>query len=186
MSKLFTPLTIRDVVLRNRIVVSPMCQYSAVDGFTNDWHLVHLGSRAVGGAALIIQEATAVSEEGRISPGDVGIYKEEHVEKMGSITRFIHQQGAVAGIQLAHAGRKASCAVPWNGSKQIKEKVQADTSRRRAHAPGIWIDSNAGKAGETAAANPRGDRAHVDNQERRRRGCQQRAPPYAHGNATLR
>jgi len=122
MSKLFTPLIIKDIVLKNRIVVSPMCQYSAENGFTNDWHLVHLGSRAVGGAALIIQEATAVSAEGRITAADVGIYKEEHIEKMQIITRFIHQQGSVAGIQLAHAGRKASCAVPGKGGMQIKEK----------------------------------------------------------------
>jgi 2,4-dienoyl-CoA reductase-like NADH-dependent reductase (Old Yellow Enzyme family) len=122
MSKLFSPLTIKDIEFKNRLVISPMCQYSAVDGFANDWHLVHLGSRAVGGAALIIQEATAVSENGRITPGDAGLYKEEHVEKWRRITDFIHQQGAVAGIQLAHAGRKASCSVPWNGGIQLKEK----------------------------------------------------------------
>ena len=121
MSKLFSPLHIKDVLFKNRIVISPMCQYSAVDGFANDWHLVHLGSRAVGGAALIIQEATAVSPEGRITPSDVGLYKDEHIEKLQCITMFIHQQGAVAGVQLAHAGRKASCEVPWNGSKQLKE-----------------------------------------------------------------
>jgi 2,4-dienoyl-CoA reductase-like NADH-dependent reductase (Old Yellow Enzyme family) len=122
MSKLLSPLIIKDIVFKNRISVSPMCQYSAVDGYANDWHLVHLGSRAVGGAALIIQEATAVSPEGRITPADLGIWEEEHIEKLHSITTFIHQQGAVAGIQLAHAGRKASCATPWNGSSQIKEK----------------------------------------------------------------
>ena len=122
MSKLFSTLTIKDIELKNRIVISPMCQYSAVDGFANDWHLVHLGSRAVGGAALIIQEATAVSPEGRITPGDLGLYKDEHIEKLQQITEFIHKQGALAGIQLAHAGRKASCAVPWNGSHQLKEK----------------------------------------------------------------
>lgn len=99
-----------------------MCMYSAVDGFANDWHLVHLGSRAVGGAALIIQEATAVSPEGRISPGDLGLYKDDHIEMLQRITSFIHQQGAVAGIQLAHAGRKASCAKPWDGGKQLKKK----------------------------------------------------------------
>jgi len=121
MSKLLSPLIIKDITFRNRITISPMCQYSAIDGFANDWHLVHLGSRAVGGAALIIQEATAVSAEGRITPGDLGLYKEEHIEKLRSITAFIHQQGAVAGIQLAHAGRKASCATPWNGAKQIKQ-----------------------------------------------------------------
>ncbi len=121
MSKLFSPLTIKDITFRNRIAISPMCQYTAEDGFANDWHLVHLGSRAVGGASLIIQEATAVSPEGRISPGDLGLYKEEHTEKLKSITSFIHQHGAVAGIQLAHAGRKASCAIPWKGVKQLKE-----------------------------------------------------------------
>ena len=119
MSKLFTPLVIKSVTLKNRLVISPMCQYSAVDGFANDWHLVHLGSRAVGGAALIIQEATAVSPEGRITPGDLGLYHETHIEKMLSITRFIHQQGAVAGLQLAHAGRKAGCALPWNGGNKL-------------------------------------------------------------------
>ncbi|MDP2113795.1 MAG: oxidoreductase, partial [Bacteroidota bacterium] len=123
MSKLLSPFIIKDIVFKNRIAVSPMCQYSAVDGFANDWHLVHLGSRAVGGAALIIQEATAVSPEGRITPADLGIYKEEHIEKMQSIAEFIHGQGAVAGIQLAHAGRKASCALPWNGGKQLSENA---------------------------------------------------------------
>ena len=121
MSKLFSSLIIKSVEFKNRIVVSPMCQYSAVDGFANDWHLVHLGSRAVGGAALIIQEATAVSAEGRITPGDLGIYRDEQIEKLQAITRFIHEQGAVPAIQLAHAGRKASCALPWNNGKQLKE-----------------------------------------------------------------
>jgi len=120
MSKLFSTLIIKDVEFKNRIVVSPMCQYSAVDGFANDWHLVHLGSRAVGGAALIIQEATAVSPEGRITPGDLGLYKDEHIQKLQCITDFIHENGALAGIQLAHAGRKASCTTPWNGSNQLK------------------------------------------------------------------
>jgi len=123
MSKLFSPLIIKDIEFKNRIVISPMCQYSAVDGFANDWHLVHLGSRAVGGAALVIQEATAISAEGRITPSDAGLYKDEHVEKWHGIVQFIHQQGAVAGVQLAHAGRKASCAEPWNGGHQLKEKV---------------------------------------------------------------
>lgn len=120
MSKLFSPLRIKSITLRNRIVVSPMCQYSAEDGYANDWHLVHYGSRAVGGAGLIIQEATAVSPEARITPADLGIYTEGHIEKFRSITKFIHQHGAVAGIQLAHAGRKAGCAKPWEGSKQLK------------------------------------------------------------------
>ena len=119
MSKLFSPLTIKSVTLKNRLVISPMCQYSSVDGFANDWHLVHLGSRAVGGVALIIQEATAVTPEGRITYGDMGIWKDEHVDKLKQIVAFIHANDAVAGIQLAHAGRKASCELPWNGGEQI-------------------------------------------------------------------
>ncbi len=110
MSLLFSPLKIKDIVFKNRIVISPMCMYSAVDGFANDWHLVHYGSRALGGAGLIIQEATAVSEEGRISAGDLGFYMEEHIRMLGRITSFIHQEGAVAGVQLAHAGRKGFMA----------------------------------------------------------------------------
>ena len=120
MSRLFSPLDIKSVTFRNRVVISPMCQYSAVDGFANDWHLVHLGCRAVGGAALIIQEATAVSPEGRITPGDLGLWNDGHMKKMEAITHFIHGQGAIAGIQLAHAGRKGGCALPWNGGKQLK------------------------------------------------------------------
>ena len=119
MSKLFSPLTIKDITFKNRLTVSPMCQYSSADGFANDWHLVHLGSRAVGGAALVMQEATAVAPEGRITPGDLGLYKDEHIAKLQSITSFIHAQGAVAGIQLAHAGRKASHRIPWEGGRQI-------------------------------------------------------------------
>jgi 2,4-dienoyl-CoA reductase-like NADH-dependent reductase (Old Yellow Enzyme family) len=121
-SKLFSQLTIKDITLKNRITISPMCQYSATNGFATDWHLVHLGSRAVGGASLIIQEATAVSPEGRITAGDLGLYQDEHIEKLRNITTFIHQQGGVAGIQLAHAGRKASCARPWNGGKQLSNQ----------------------------------------------------------------
>lgn len=102
--------------------MSPMCQYSATDGFAADWHLVHLGSRAAGGAGLIITEATAVSPEGRITPGDVGLWKDEHISGLSRIISFLHARGAVAGIQLAHAGRKASCAVPWEGGKQLDEK----------------------------------------------------------------
>src|SRR5476651_1179934 len=97
--KLFTTYKIKSIELRNRIVVSPMCEYSSVDGFADNWHLVHLGSRAVGGAGLIITEATAVSAEGRISYGDLGIYKDEHIEKLKEITDFIHQHGSIAGIQ---------------------------------------------------------------------------------------
>jgi 2,4-dienoyl-CoA reductase-like NADH-dependent reductase (Old Yellow Enzyme family) len=122
MSILFSSLTIKNITFKNRIVIAPMCQYSAVDGVANDWHLVHLGSRAVGGAGLIIQEATAVSPEGRISAGDLGLYNDAQIEKLQFITSFIKQQGSVAGIQLAHAGRKASCAVPWDGGKQIQQQ----------------------------------------------------------------
>src|SRR5438128_389892 len=110
MSLLLEPLKIRDITLRNRIVVSPMCQYSSEDGYAGDWHLVHLGSRAVGGAGLVFTEATAVEPRGRISPQDLGIWKDEHVPALKRITDFIKSQGGVAGIQLAHAGRKASTA----------------------------------------------------------------------------
>jgi 2,4-dienoyl-CoA reductase-like NADH-dependent reductase (Old Yellow Enzyme family) len=116
---LFSPLTIRAVTFRNRIVVSPMCQYSCEDGFATDWHLVHLGSRAVGGAALVFTEATAVSADGRISPADLGIWKDEHIEPLARIARFIRSQGAIPGIQLAHAGRKASTDKPWLGGKPL-------------------------------------------------------------------
>jgi 2,4-dienoyl-CoA reductase-like NADH-dependent reductase (Old Yellow Enzyme family) len=116
---LFAPLTIGSVTLANRIVVSPMCEYSCEDGFANDWHLVHLGSRAVGGAGLIFTEAAAVTPEGRISPADLGIWKDEHIAPLRRITDFLHSQGAHAGIQLAHAGRKASTQVPWLGEGAI-------------------------------------------------------------------
>jgi 2,4-dienoyl-CoA reductase-like NADH-dependent reductase (Old Yellow Enzyme family) len=119
MSKLFEPLQIKAIQLKNRIVVSPMCEYSSVDGFSNDWHLVHLGSRAVGGAALIISEAAAVSPEGRITPDDLGIYKDEHIEGLKRITTFIESQGSIAGVQLAHAGRKASNSSPWKGGRML-------------------------------------------------------------------
>lgn len=115
MPNLFDPLSIRDVTLPNRIVVSPMCEYSSTDGFANDWHLVHLGSRAVGGAGLVLTEAAAVAPEGRISPQDLGIWSNDHIEFLSRITGFIHSQGSVAGIQLAHAGRKASTYRPWDG-----------------------------------------------------------------------
>ena len=117
---LFTPLTIRGITLPNRLAVSPMCEYSCVDGFANDWHFVHLGSRAVGGAGLVIAEATAVVPEGRITYGDLGIWRDEHIAPLRRITNFITAQGSVPGIQLAHAGRKASCELPWDGGKAIK------------------------------------------------------------------
>ncbi len=116
---LFSPLTLRDITLRNRIAVSPMCQYSSEDGFANDWHLVHLGSRAIGGAGLVILEATAVIPEGRISPQDLGLWKDEHIAMLSRIAAFIKQQGAAPGIQIAHAGRKASTSRPWEGGKGI-------------------------------------------------------------------
>jgi 2,4-dienoyl-CoA reductase-like NADH-dependent reductase (Old Yellow Enzyme family) len=119
MSVLFSPLTLRSITFRNRIFVSPMCQYSSRDGFPTDWHLVHLGSRAVGGAGLVIVEATAISHEGRISPDDSGIWSDAHAEAFIPITRFISEQGAVPGIQLAHAGRKGSCSLPWLGGAPL-------------------------------------------------------------------
>jgi 2,4-dienoyl-CoA reductase-like NADH-dependent reductase (Old Yellow Enzyme family) len=125
MSLLFEPLSIRSVRLKNRIIVSPMCQYSSTDGFINDWHLVHLGSRAVGGAAAIITEATAVTAEGRISPGDLGIWKDEHIPGLKRVTDFISSQNAIPGIQLAHAGRKASHQVPWLGGEALTKEEGA-------------------------------------------------------------
>jgi 2,4-dienoyl-CoA reductase-like NADH-dependent reductase (Old Yellow Enzyme family) len=116
---LFSPLRLRDVELRNRIGVSPMCQYSCADGFVTDWHLVHLGSRAAGGAGLVLTEAAAVAPEGRISPNDLGLWKDEHVEGLARVARFVESQGAVPGIQLAHAGRKASTARPWEGGTVV-------------------------------------------------------------------
>jgi 2,4-dienoyl-CoA reductase-like NADH-dependent reductase (Old Yellow Enzyme family) len=121
MPDLFSPLTIRGVTFRNRIAVSPMCEYSSQDGFADDWHLVHLGSRAVGGAGLVLTEAAAVEPRGRISPADLGIWKDEHIEMLARIARFIRRQGAAPGIQLAHAGRKASTRTPWEGGARIAE-----------------------------------------------------------------
>jgi 2,4-dienoyl-CoA reductase-like NADH-dependent reductase (Old Yellow Enzyme family) len=116
---LFSPFTLRGVTFRNRIGVSPMCQYSSTDGFADDWHLVHLGSRAVGGAGLVMTEATAVEARGRISPQDLGLWKDEHIETLARVRRFLHAHGAVAGIQLAHAGRKGSTARPWEGGEPL-------------------------------------------------------------------
>ena len=119
MTGLFQELRLKDVIVRNRIAVSPMCQYSSENGFPNEWHLVHLGSRAVGGAGLVIVEASAVSPEGRISPADSGMYLDEHVEPFARMNRFMKQHGAIPGIQLAHAGRKASASKPWEGDSHI-------------------------------------------------------------------
>ena len=147
MSKLFEPIQIKSIQLKNRIAVSPMCEYSSVDGFANDWHLVHLGSRAVGGAGLIITEATAVSPEGRITPDDLGLWKDEHIEKLKQIVSFIESQGCIAGVQLAHAGRKASNSSPWKGGRMLSEEqggwqtVAADTTPfRPEEKPSVALD----------------------------------------------
>ncbi|HSI71001.1 MAG TPA: NADPH dehydrogenase NamA [Gillisia sp.] len=121
MSKLCSPIKIKEVTLKNRITVSPMCQYSSADGFSNNWHLVHLGTRATGGAGLIITEAAAVSPEGRITPDDLGIWKNEHIAGLANVVKFCREQGAVMGIQLAHAGRKASTTSPWKGGNFLSE-----------------------------------------------------------------
>lgn len=122
MSRLFSPLRIRSIEFRNRIFVSPMCQYSCVEGVPTDWHLVHLGSRAVGGAGLVIAEATGISPAGRISPNDAGLWNEVHAKEFGRVAAFISAQGAVPGIQLGHAGRKASTAQPWRGGGPVDLK----------------------------------------------------------------
>ena len=147
MTYLFQSLQIKSVQFKNRIAVSPMCEYSSIDGFSNDWHLVHLGSRAVGGAGLIITEATAVSPEGRITPDDLGLWKDEHIEGLKRIVTFIESHGSIAGIQLAHAGRKASNSSPWKGGKMLTEEqgawqtVAADaTPFRPGDAPSLTLD----------------------------------------------
>ena len=132
MPHLFDPLSIRAVTFPNRVFVSPMCEYSCVDGLANDWHFVHLGSRAVGGAGLVMTEATAVTAEGRISPQDLGIWSDAHVEALARIVRFIHEQGSVAGIQLAHAGRKASTYRPWSGDGAVPVEQRRLGQRLRA------------------------------------------------------
>jgi 2,4-dienoyl-CoA reductase-like NADH-dependent reductase (Old Yellow Enzyme family) len=119
MAHLFDPLPIRGITLKNRIAVSPMCQYSSDDGFANDWHLVHIGSRATGGASLVFMEASAVTPEGRISPEDLGIWKDAHVEFLSRIVKFVKSQGTVPGMQIAHAGRKGSTQRPWEGSSKV-------------------------------------------------------------------
>jgi 2,4-dienoyl-CoA reductase-like NADH-dependent reductase (Old Yellow Enzyme family) len=125
MSELFSPLTLRNVTYRNRICVSPMCQYSSEDGMPNDWHLVHLGSRAVGGAGLVLVEASAVSPEGRITAWDSGLWSREQAHAFRRIVEFLEAHGAVAGIQIAHAGRKASTEVPWRGGRVIADGPNA-------------------------------------------------------------
>src|SRR6185312_6627944 len=125
MAHLFDPLSIRGITLPNRIAVSPMCQYSSTDGFANDWHLVHQGSRAVGGAGLVFTEATAVLPEGRITPQDMGIWKDAHVEFLSRITQFLINHGSVPGMQIAHAGRKGSTQKPWVGSSKLSPEEGA-------------------------------------------------------------
>ena len=127
-SRLFEPLELRETELPNRVFVSPMCQYSASEGVATDWHLVHLGSRAVGGAGVVLSEATAVSPAGRISPGDLGIWNEEQAEALGRIASFVADQGSVPGIQLAHAGRKASTAPPWDGGSPVSPEADGWTA----------------------------------------------------------
>lgn len=122
MPRLFDPLKIKDITLRNRIGVSPMCQYSSNDGMANDWHLVHLGSRAVGGAGLVMAEATAVEARGRISPSDAGLWSDRQIEPLARITKFVKEHGAAPGIQLAHAGRKGSAARPWEGDNSLSDE----------------------------------------------------------------
>src|SRR6202041_2284291 len=121
MARLFDPLALLGISFPSRIFVSPMCEYSSSNGYASDWHLVHLGSRAVGGAGMVLTEATAVLAEGRISPQDLGIWSDDHIEPLARIVRFIHDQGSVAGMQLAHAGRKASTYRPWEGQGSIPE-----------------------------------------------------------------
>jgi 2,4-dienoyl-CoA reductase-like NADH-dependent reductase (Old Yellow Enzyme family) len=132
MASLYDTFTLRGITMRNRIGVSPMCQYSSVDGFATDWHLVHLGARAVGGAGLVLAEATAVTADGRISPNDLGIYRDEHVDMLARIAHFVESHGAVPGIQLSHAGRKASVDAPWRGGAPLSP---AEGGWRPIHAP---------------------------------------------------
>jgi len=132
MSALFSPLRLREVTLRNRVVVSPMCEYSSVDGFANDWHVVHLGSRAVGGAGLVLTEAIAVAADGRISPEDLGIWNDAHVEQLARIAAFCSGRGAAWGTQLAHAGRKASTKAPWIGPAPSRPPPAVGSRSRRA------------------------------------------------------
>src|SRR6266404_481443 len=125
MTHLLDPLAIRDITFANRVFVSPMCQYSSTDGYASDWHFVHLGSRAVGGAGLVLTEATAVVPEGRISPQDLGIWKDDHIEPLARVVRFIHEQGSVAGMQLAHAGRKAALTRRRQATERFPKVMEA-------------------------------------------------------------
>jgi 2,4-dienoyl-CoA reductase-like NADH-dependent reductase (Old Yellow Enzyme family) len=151
-SELFRPLVLRGVTARNRAWVSPMCQYSAVDGFPTDWHLVHLGQFAIGGAGLVMTEATAVVPEGRISPQDTGIWDDEHAAGWARIAAFVRAQGAVPAMQLAHAGRKASTVRPWEGRGSVPESAGGwPTGGPSAQAFGSYAEPRAMAAGEIAA-----------------------------------
>lgn len=135
-SNLFSPFTLRSITLRNRIAVSPMCQYASVDGFANEWHLVHLGSRAIGGAGLVVLEASGVEARGRICPDDLGIYKDEHISELSHIVKFIEKYGATPGIQIAHAGRKASTKNPWKiGNRHEKQELSEEEGGWQPVAP---------------------------------------------------
>lgn len=138
---LFSPLALRGITLKNRVVMSPMCQYSAEDGIANDWHLVHLGSRASGGVALVMVEATAVRKEGRITPKDMGIWSDAHIEPLARIARFVSEQGTIPGIQLAHAGRKGSCMLPWEGGAALP-KNDTDSWELVAPSPVPFSEAN--------------------------------------------
>jgi len=139
MSHLFTELKIGSITFRNRVFVSPMCQYSSEDGMPNDWHMVHLGSRAVGGAGMVMVEASSVTPEGRISPGDSGIWSDAHAKAFERITRFVSEHGAVPAIQLAHAGRKASTDLPWRGGGPLKAEAEGWTTLAPSAIP--FVDS---------------------------------------------
>jgi 2,4-dienoyl-CoA reductase-like NADH-dependent reductase (Old Yellow Enzyme family) len=155
---LFTPMTIRGLTLRNRLAMSPMCMYSAHDGFANDFHLVHLGSRAVGGVGLVVVEATAVTANGRISPRDVGIWKDDHIEPLARIARFLEAQGAAPGIQLAHAGRKASRDVPWKGGASLKRPEDGGWPIVENY-DGSWTEWGKPKSHSLHRSGPRSDTA---------------------------
>lgn len=149
MVQLFTPFTIRNTTFKNRLVVSPMCMYSATNGYASDFHLVHLGSRAMGGFGLIIQEATAISPEGRITDGDLGIWEESHTEKLKELVAFCRKHGSLVGIQLAHAGRKASCVPPFEGRHQLKPTEEGGwetvgpsaVAYKKEHIPPVALDT---------------------------------------------
>lgn len=163
MSKLFSPATMRGLTLRNRTVVAPMCQYSAKDGFANDWHLVHLGRFAIGGFGLVIVEATGVTAEGRISYGDLGLWKDEQTAPLARIVDFLHSQGAAAGIQLAHAGRKASTPVSWNKDMTEEQKAAVGYEHWTPVAPSAVAHTDDNPDFQTPAAlDKAGIRAVID------------------------